>query len=374
MPATENSSSMTGRERVNAAMQGRDHDRVPRHESLWRDTLERWNQQGTFSGDQQAALDLLGSDFQILCSCWPTPFAKEEVISRDDQTYTARDMHGKTIRSWLHRAGTPEHIGFGCTSRDDWESTYKPLLLRDGVRNTLASAEEQWQIIPTRQWQLAQATGRWAYLAGIEGFEATRALLGDETTMIAMVEDPEWIRDISETYADLVLESNRRIMEAGVRPDGFWIYGDMAYNHATMCSPAMYRELIWPAHKRLCQWAHDHDLKFIYHTDSDVRGVMDLYVEAGFDALQPLEAKANMDIRTLAPTYGDRLTLFGNIDVMIMGANDLDKLEHEVRTKLAAGMATRRYIYHSDHSVPPSCDFPTWQFVIELLDRYGNYA
>ena len=80
-----------------------------------------------------------------------------------------------------------------------------------------------------------------------------------------------------------------------------------------------------------------------------------------------------MDIRELCPTYGDQLTFFGNIDVMIMGANDLERLEHEVKSKLAAGMATKRYIYHSDHSVPPSCDFETWKFVIDLLNRYGNY-
>jgi hypothetical protein len=40
---------------------------------------------------------------------------------------------------------------------------------------------------------------------------------------------------------------------------------------------------------------------------------------------------------------------------------------------LKAGMATRRYIYHSDHSVPPSVSWDTYRYVIELLDKYGNY-
>ena len=52
---------------------------------------------------------------------------------------------------------------------------------------------------------------------------------------------------------------------------------------------------------------------------------------------------------------------------------DRDELEHEVRTKLAAGMANHGYSYHSDHSVPPQVSWDTYQFIIELLNRHGNY-
>jgi hypothetical protein len=41
------------------------------------------------------------------------------------------------------------------------------------------------------------------------------------------------------------------------------------------------------------------DILYIQHTDGDVRSFMDLFCEAGIDALQPLEAKANMDVREL---------------------------------------------------------------------------
>jgi uroporphyrinogen decarboxylase len=208
----------------------------------------------------------------------------------------------------------------------------------------------------------------------VESFEETRSLMGDEITLMAMAEDPEWIVDVSRTFTDQVLRNLDATMAAGIQPDGLWIYGDMAYNHATMCSPAMYRDLIWPDHKRLADWTHAHGGKFIYRTDGDINGVLDLYVAAGFDCLQPLEAKAHVDIRNLAPRYGDRLAFFGNIDVMLMGSNDPRKIEDEVRTKLAAGMASRGYAYHSDHSIPPTVSWKTYQFIIDLLDRYGRYS
>jgi uroporphyrinogen-III decarboxylase len=114
-------------------------------------------------------------------------------------------------------------------------------------------------------------------------------------------------------------------------------------------------------------------MKFIFHTDGDVNRVLDLYLAAGFDCLQPLEAKAGMDVRTLAPRYGDRLSLWGNINVMVMGSNDREQIEEEVRTKLEAGKACHGYLYHSDHSVPPQTSWQTYLFIIELLDRYGRY-
>ncbi|NUN93616.1 MAG: hypothetical protein HUU04_07530 [Verrucomicrobiae bacterium] len=197
--------------------------------------------------------------------------------------------------------------------------------------------------------------------------------MGDAITMVAMAEDPEWVRDVSETFTTVLLRNLDAVMATGIEPDGLWIYGDMAFNHATFCSPRMYRELIWPDHKRLADWAHAHRMKMIFHTDGNVNAVLDLYADAGFDALQPLEAKARMDLRTLGPKYGDRLTFFGNVNVMVLMTNDRAKIEAEVRAKLAAGMATKSYLYHSDHSVPPQVSWETYQFLIRVLDQYGRY-
>jgi len=91
------------------------------------------------------------------------------------------------------------------------------------------------------------------------------------------------------------------------------------------------------------------------------------------DGLQPIVAKAAMDIRKTAPVYGDRLAFFGNIDVMIMGTNDLGRIEEAIRSKFAAGMATREYAYHSDHSVPPQVSWKTYRAIIDWVECYGRY-
>ncbi|MEM7624128.1 MAG: uroporphyrinogen decarboxylase family protein [Planctomycetota bacterium] len=356
--------TMTSRERVNAAFERRDQDRVPRHDTFWPDTIRRWAGEG-LEGGQARVYELLGNDIQRLHMPWPGVHSSEIILGEDDKTVTKRDIHGRIGRWWKDREGTPEHLGFECDSREKWESTYKPLLLKAKHTPDLDTLQ--------RTYRTGHEAEHWMCMTGFEPFECIRALIGDEEAAIAMATDPEWIVDLAVTYTDRMIVIYQRALDAGLTCDGLWTYGDMAYNHATFCSPAMYRELIWPQHIRLVEFAHAHDMKFIYHSDGNINGVIDLFLEAGFDCLQPLEAKAGMDVCELCPEYGDRLAFFGNIDIMKLSTNDRTVIEQEVRGKLDAGKLTRGYLYHSDHSVPPTVSWTTYQFLIEFLEHYGRY-
>ena len=357
--------TLIGRERVKRMFERRDHDRVPRHDHFWLETANRWQAEG-FCGNRAAALDLLDGDFQSLGTFYVSPYGGERrVLREDEETCTIRDEWAATIRRWKDRSGAPEHVGFECKDRPFWEKTVKPALRGGGCSGDLDALEANFA--------LARQKGRWCYLTSFEAFEFMRRLMGDEIFLMAMAEEPEWVLDVAETETDRVLRDLDSALEREIKPDGVLMCGDMAYNHGTLCSPRMYRELIRPSHQRLAAWAHRHGMSLIYHTDGDVNSVIEDFIVAGFDCLNPLEAKAGMDVRRLAPAYGDRLAFLGNIDVMVLAGGDRGEIEHEIGSKLEAGMATRAYAYHSDHSVPPSVRLETYRFVIELLDRYGQY-
>ncbi len=356
---------MTPRERFLRMLERRDHDRIPRHDGYWPETIARWQREG-FTGDWAAALRWLQSDIAGVCWSWPVPFpGREEILGEDAETKLVRGNQGKVERYWKNKWGTPEHVEFGCASREKWEQEYKPALLQSGTNFKVADA--------LQSAATARTENKFAVLQGIESFEGMRQLVGDELLLPSFAEDPEWIRDMSRTYTDLILRDFQSVLAAGGQADGVWVFGDVGYNSGPFFSPQMYRELIWPDHKRLCDWAHAHGMKFIYHTDGDVRKLIDLFVEAGFDCIQPMEAKANMDVRQLAPRYGRQLSFFGNIDMTVAIRGNRDELENEVRTKLAAGMANRGYAYHSDHSVPPQVSWDTYQFIIQCVEKYGRY-
>jgi len=358
--------SLTSRERMRRMLERRDHDRIPRHDGFWPETIARWQGEG-LAGDAAAVLRQLQDDLGLVCWSWPVPFpGREEILSEDAETKVVRGSQGKVERMWKNRSGTPEHVNFGCENQETWEREYKPALLRAGPNFNVADA--------LRNAATGRKENKFVVLQGAEAFEAMRQLVGDELVLPAFVEDPEWVRDMSRTYTDLIIRDFETVLAGGASVDGVWVYGDLAYNHAPFFSPKMYRDLIWPDHQRLCDWAHARGLKFIYHTDGDVRTLLDSFVEAGFDCIQPMEAKANMDVRQLAPQYGRHFSFFGNIDMTVAIRGDRAELEHEVQTKLAAGMLQRGYAYHSDHSVPPQVSWDTYKFIIQLLDKYGCYT
>ena len=361
MTATE----LTNRERVNRALERRDHDRIPRNEHVWRETMERWKGEGLSSDEEFATL--LRDDLAGLCWSWPVPFpGRHIVLDETPETRDVRGAMGKIERHWKNKSGTPEHIEFDCDTRQKWEEVYKPALMAAGIDIDPADAKAKHSV--------ASRAEKWCYFAGIEPFEAMRQLVGDVILLTAMAEDPDWVLDMSRTYTDLILRDYDAIWSAGVEPDGVWVFGDLGYNHGPFFSPRMYEHLLQPDHRRIGHWAHERRKKYIYHTDGDVRSLIPGLLGAGIDCLQPMEAKAGLDIRNLAPQYGDRLTFFGNIDMTVALTNDLEHVEHEVLSKLEAGMANKGYIFHSDHSVPPQVSWPTYRYMLELVDRHGNYV
>lgn len=96
------------------------------------------------------------------------------------------------------------------------------------------------------------------------------------------------------------------------------------------------------------------------------------FIEAGFSAIQPLEAKAGQDVRELKKLYGKAITFFGNIDVRKMSGTR-EELREELLSKLSVAARNGGYIYHSDHSVPPTVSWDNYCYLMELLDEHGVY-
>ena len=357
---------LTSRERVQCAIERKPHDRVPRFDTFWEDTLRRWSNEGLIGGED-GAHEALGADMiRLTPFIWPAPFPnRREVLSGERNTLKIRDEWGGIVREFTDHQTTPEHLAWECNSKDAWNSIFKSAISNGSLTCDLAE-------IRSRHGK-AKARQLWSYIPVVEPFECLRKLIGDEEFMMSMIDDPTWIAEMAEVTTTRTLRDLDFIHGMGVEANGLWIYGDLAYNHSTFCSPEIYKELIWRQHKRMCDWAHERGMKTIYHTDGNAMGVIDLLLGAGVDMLQPLECKAGMTIDALYPEYGNKLSFFGNIDVMAMISGDLDIIENEIQKKFASGMKNHGYVYHSDHSVPPQVSWELYQQIIQLINQYGNY-
>jgi uroporphyrinogen decarboxylase len=138
-------------------------------------------------------------------------------------------------------------------------------------------------------------------------------------------------------------------------------------------APAMYRDLIFPAHKRVFDFAHSRGLPVVLHCDGFVEPLIPHLIEAGINCLQPLEVKAGMDLSKIKRQYGERIALIGGMDVRELISNDLGRVRRELERKLPQAMVGSGYVLQVDHSVPNQVDYETYKYFVENGLQMGTY-
>jgi uroporphyrinogen decarboxylase len=356
--------SMTSKERVKAVFEGRLPDRVPIQDGYWDEALERWKGEG-MPPEAAATRESIGEYFDTeirMISIDPSFLLEERLLEEDDRYVTRVTKDGNVLKSIKGKTSTPGLLSFPVDSRDDWERLKPRLRLVEGrLPQNLASLYSQF----VNRNRFITATVH-------DPYEASWSKLGPTFLMEAMKTDPDLVDDVFKTITDLDIAVCEDLFARGYEVDGAWIWGDIAYSKGTFFSPQMYMEMLYPYHKRLIGYFVDRGLPVVYHSDGDIRAVIPLLIEAGVRCLQPLEAKAKMDLLELKRQYGDRLVFMGNIDFEKI-ARGRDEAEEEIRLKVGKGKEGGGYIYHSDHSVPPTVSLETYRWVLELVKEYGRY-
>ncbi len=357
---------MTGKERMLRILNHQPVDRIGLYEHFWNDTYQTWESQGHIAAGQSYA-DVFDFDMQEF---WAFNLIADldfepQILREDAETYTTLDGNGATLRRHKFHDTTPEHIDFSVQEREDWERLIKPHLTADPRRIDFegyrkAKAE-------------AAAAGRFFVWSGVNVFECMHPVCGHEYMLMGMVDDPEWIADMANTYAELTIQLQTMLFEKEGWPDGIWYYEDMGYKGAPFMSPAMYRALIQPAHEKTIAFAHDHGLPVIMHSCGYIEPLLPGMIEAGIDALQVIEVKAGMALLKLHALYGDKIAFMGGIDVRALYTNDRAVIDAELEAKIPTAMKGYNFMLHSDHSIPNTVEFDTYKYFIQKGLELGTY-
>lgn len=354
-------SDMTSQERVLCAIQRREADRVAVHDSPWPTTEERWHREGIPEGVSSA--DYFGFEIR---GTWGDNSLQlpGKVIEETDEYVIATTGDGATWKNWKGRASTPELLDFSITTREIWED-HRPRMVMNDSRVDWDGAQAVYKDARNR--------GLFHYIGFGPGFTKVCNMVGPERLLMAMVDDPDWVADMLMTDAQLCVAIAEEMMARGIDADAGWVFDDLGYKHRSFFSPAMYRQMLQPAHKLVCDCFHARGKPMLLHTCGYTMELIPDLIETGFDVIQPLEVKAGNDLLALKRDYGDRLAFMGSIDVRAMADTNPGTIEREIREKVPAAMKGGGYIFHSDHSVPDNVSLSQYQRVMDLVAHYGRY-
>lgn len=358
---------MTSKERMANVLARKPVDLTPVAVSPWGATVERWKREGHIGQDEDVA-EHFGQDFRS--AGWLNSVADLDfqpvTIEETEETILQLDGNGAKLRRHKLHDSTPEHVDFSVKDRASWEEFGKSKLVGVDRRR-----------IPFESYRdtkrLCEEKDLFFCWGGVGPFEQMHPICGHEYMLMGMALDPDWVKDMVNTYVDLTINHLELLFGEEGAPDGFFVYEDMGFKHKPFMSPAMYEDIVMPGHKRLFDFAHDHGCPVMVHSCGYVEPLVPGLVAAGMDCLQAMEVKAGMDLPTLFARFGDRISFFGGVDVRVLISNDRAAIDEEMDRKILPVVTQGGgYILHSDHSEPPEVDYETMRYFVDRGRRLGR--
>ena len=223
---------MTTHERILRMYQHREADRVPITDSPWSGTVRRWRREGMPEGMDWR--DYFGVDKIESIGVDITPRYEVKTIEETDRYYIQTSSWGVTMKHFKEEDSTPEFLDYKVVDADAWAEA-KPRMMAD------EDSRIPWEHL-RRNYDRWVSEGRWISAGFWFGFDVTHSwMMGTETLLIAMLEEPELVQDMFGTYLDRCTALFQKIWDAGYRFDEINWPDDMGYKGTTFFSPAMYR-------------------------------------------------------------------------------------------------------------------------------------
>ena len=197
-------------------------------------------------------------------------------------------------------------------------------------------------------------------------------LRGMSQFLIDMIERPNFVHELIEVALSYDIPAMVRAVEAGA--DVIVFGDDYADKNSTLMSPKHFREFVLPGLKRCVDAAHDAGAFVVKHTDGNIMGVLDMIVETGIDALNPLEPPAGMDIGLIKRKYGDRIALIGNIDCgYLLSQAPVEEVRQVTRQTIEIASPGGGYMLSSSNSIHSSVRPENLLAMVETLRECGGY-
>jgi uroporphyrinogen decarboxylase len=290
---------VTGRDRVLAALNGEEPDRVPLALAFYRTDGAGLAPSGTWRDD---LVDVEFVEF---------PVSDEEAELRR----VAAPFEGNT------RVGSPSQVARYATWRydparpdagnplerarslADLEQFSFPAVGGPRVVETLADA-----VAEVHRRGLA-AGGNTPHLGG-ELFEAAWRLRGLEAFLLDLVERPDMAHYLLDRLAELGRRNAATLAAAGV--DVLSLDDDVGMPGRMIMSPSLWRTFFKPRLAGMIDAARTvkPDVQVLYHSDGTIEPILDDLVEIGVAALNPVQPE-HMDAGRIRRRFGRRLALWG---------------------------------------------------------------
>ncbi len=215
------------------------------------------------------------------------------------------------------------------------------------------------------------SSGMWEHAMWMTGYEKFLIdMIINKPVVHAIMEH---ILEVKMQYWERALESvGENVMVASCADD-------LGTQSSLLVNLDLYKEMIWPYHNRLFHFIKEKAKSKIYiffHNDGAIMETIPLLIEAGVDILNPFQVNCTgMDTKKFKHLYGDKLTIWGgSCDTQyVLPHGTKEEVIEETRKRIDDLAPGGGFIFAPIHVIQEGVspeNIITWW---ETLQRYGNY-
>jgi Uroporphyrinogen-III decarboxylase len=171
-------------------------------------------------------------------------------------------------------------------------------------------------------------TGMWACF-----YHIVADFFGMENYFIKMYENPAVVEAVTEHVVDFYVAANEKFFAGlGNRADIMFFGNDFGTQRDLMLSPELFRKFVLPSTKRIIDVGKKYNKIIMLHSCGSIYRVIPDLIDAGVDALHPLQAQAaGMSAKELSK-YKNDIAFLGAIDAQSFFVNSTPaQIEDEVK-------------------------------------------
>ena len=377
---------MTSRERVVAALNHREPDRVPvdigggSSTSISVEANARLEQYLGMEGNtaelskmfRVAALDervmqRLGSDCRPLRSKSPRRWSRPPSVpgtlvdiwgvTWKQQRFGEKGYYWEMARNPLANATTTDLDHF------PWPDPLDP-----GFTSGLRADAES--LFTTTPYAIEASSGFYSF------WELACNLRGLEQLLVDLVVNPKFVEALMEKLLEFNLAGTERFLqEAGPYIQVYRTADDLATQGGLLMSPEMYRSQLKPYHRKYFDFVKSHtSAAILYHSCGNITDLIDDLAEIGVDAINPVQVSALPDTAKLKSQFGHKMTFWGGIDTQhVLPRGSVSDVTDEVRRRIRDLAPGGGFVLSAVHSI--QADVPP-ENILAMADaarKYGCY-
>jgi len=204
-------------------------------------------------------------------------------------------------------------------------------------------------------------------------FEISEDVVGLECLAYMQVDDPYLFNQVYTKIGDTMHTIWKWFLENHSEHFIVCRFGDdLGYRSGTLTTPDNIRKIIMPQYKRIIDLIHDSGHLFLWHSCGCIFEVMGEMIDLGIDAKHSNE-DAIAPFEKWIDLYGNRIGLFGGVDVDLLCRNAPEEIKKIVKERVELYYdKAKGYAAGSGNSIPDYIPVDNYLAMIEAINEVRN--